>query len=384
MLKIPSKIQYVIDTLYSAGYEAYTVGGCVRDMLMGKTPDDYDIAASAPPDKIQELFEHTVPTGIKHGTVTVIIDREPIEVTTYREENGYADNRRPDRVEFVTDLEKDLKRRDFTVNAIAYNPKDGLKDFFGGKEDIKNKILRAVGNPYERFSEDALRILRLFRFASTLGFDIEKQTLDASLELCKGLENISAERIFTELYKAVKGENFKVISFLLDCGGLNFLNIPKKPDFGLIKKCRENADLAFYIFISSGDTQKILDKLKASNKLKNYCKALSLLKSMPCPSNKSEIKEMLNIAGEEILKDYLKTFDKGEDITKILDEVIENNEPYSVKHLKISGKTVKALGYSGNEIGEALERARKYVVLHPECNNKDDLRAFLFNKNTNS
>lgn len=384
MFKIPSKIQYVIDTLYSAGYEAYAVGGCVRDMLMGKIPDDYDVATSASPRAVSELFESTVPTGIKHGTVTVIIDREPIEVTTYREESGYADNRRPDKVEFVTDLEKDLKRRDFTVNAMAYNTKEGLKDFFGGREDIKNKILRAVGNPYERFSEDSLRILRLFRFASTLGFNIEKQTLEASLELSKGLSNISVERIFTELYKAVKGDNFKIISALLDCGGLSFLDIPKVPDFSLIKKCRENSDLAFYLFISSGDTEKILEKLKVSNKLKSYCKTMDILKSMPVPSERKEIKEMLNISGEEILRDYLNTFDNGETLCNILDEIIELGEPYSIKHLKISGKTVKGLGYSGNEIGEALEKARKHVVLHPECNNKEDLRAILSKNNTNS
>ncbi len=384
MFEIPSKIQYVIDTLYSAGYEAYTVGGCVRDMLMGKTPDDYDIATSASPKAVTELFEHTVPTGIKHGTVTVIIDREPIEVTTYREESGYADNRRPDRVEFVTDLQKDLKRRDFTVNAMAYNPKEGLMDYFGGKEDIENRLLRAVGNPYERFSEDALRILRLFRFASTLGYDIEEQTLEASLKLSGGLESISAERIFTELYKAVRGENFKTISSLITNGGLEFLNITAQPDFDLIRKCRENTDLAFYIFISSGNAKEILEKLKVSNKLKNYCKALSLLKSMPCPSKKEEIKEMLNIAGEEILRDYLKTMDKGEDIGKILDEVIKNNEPYSIKDLKIGGKNIKALGYSGTEIGEALEKARKFVVLHPEYNNTEDLKAFLSPKGTDS
>ncbi len=182
MFKIPQNALLVINRLTQNGYKAYIVGGCVRDILLDKTPHDFDITTNAKPNEIISLFEKTVPTGIKHGTVTVILRDEPIEVTTFRTDRDYTDNRRPDNVTFVDDLKEDLARRDFTVNALAYNKTEGLKDFFGGQDDLQNKILRAVGNPEKRFREDALRILRLFRFASTLGFSIEEQTLNDAIK----------------------------------------------------------------------------------------------------------------------------------------------------------------------------------------------------------
>ena len=179
MLFIPPEIEFIIDRLENNGFEAYLVGGCVRDMLMGIPPHDYDITTSAEPEITLSLFPKTVPTGIKHGTVTVLNKGFAAEVTTYRSDGEYGDHRRPESVTFVKSLKEDLARRDFTVNAIAYNENEGIKDFFGGKEDINNKILRAVGNPEKRFTEDALRILRLFRFASILGFTPEKGKLSA-------------------------------------------------------------------------------------------------------------------------------------------------------------------------------------------------------------
>ena len=192
MLSIPENAARVIDRLTQNGYEAYIVGGCVRDSLLGLTVSDFDITTSAKPEKVIELFEKTVPTGIKHGTVTVMIGNEPIEVTTFRTEGVYNDSRHPEDVEFVSDIREDLSRRDFTVNAIAYNEKTGIVDLFGGMSDLENKILRAVGDPEKRFREDALRILRLFRFASQLGFEIEENTLNSALSLKDGLENISS------------------------------------------------------------------------------------------------------------------------------------------------------------------------------------------------
>ncbi|MBR4973017.1 MAG: hypothetical protein IKY45_00970, partial [Clostridia bacterium] len=230
MLKIPPKTEYVIKKLAENGFEAYIVGGCVRDMLLGITPFDYDVTTNATPQEVINLFEKTVPTGIKHGTVTVIIKNEPIEVTTFRCESGYADNRHPESVTFVSSLKEDLARRDFTVNALAYNNDNGLKDFFGGQEDLKTRTLRAVGNPNTRFSEDALRILRLFRFAATLEFEIESNTLEAALSLSKNLSTISRERIAVELKKAIIGKNSKVLRNLILSGGLEFLNIKKCPD----------------------------------------------------------------------------------------------------------------------------------------------------------
>ncbi|MEE1185167.1 MAG: hypothetical protein UHX92_03715, partial [Acutalibacteraceae bacterium] len=176
MFHLPEKIEYVINRITDSGFEAFIVGGCVRDMLMGKTPNDFDITTSATPEEIQNIFEKTVPTGIKHGTITVVLEGEPIEVTTFRCDGDYNDCRHPEKVEFVRSIEADLSRRDFTVNAIAYNPTKGIVDLFGGIEDINSKILRAVGNPEKRFCEDALRIMRLFRFSSVLSFEIEEKT----------------------------------------------------------------------------------------------------------------------------------------------------------------------------------------------------------------
>ena len=183
-ISLPENVLYIIDTFYNAGYIAYAVGGCVRDSLMGKTPDDWDICTNAQPEKVKEIFSqhHTIDTGLKHGTVTLILDKKPYEITTFRKESTYSDNRRPDTVTFVTSLEEDLSRRDFTVNAMAYNHYDGIVDLFGGQSDLQNKIIRTVGNADTRFNEDALRILRALRFASTLGFTIEADTKKYSQE----------------------------------------------------------------------------------------------------------------------------------------------------------------------------------------------------------
>lgn len=381
MLKIPQKISNVISVLESHGHQAYIVGGCVRDMLLGKTPNDFDITTSANPDEVMEIFEKTVPTGIKHGTVTVIIEGEPIEVTTFREEFGYSDNRRPDNVAFVRSLEKDLMRRDFTVNAMAYSESEGLKDYYSGSEDLNNRILKAVGNPEERFREDALRILRLFRFASQLEFEIEENTLSSAIKMQKGLENISRERIFSELYKTACGKNPKALKPLIENGGLEFLGIKNLPDFDLMKKYSEDSDLCFYLLVSVGENiSEILNELKVSNKIKKLCDTLIRLKKCGEPFDKSGLKEMLAIAGEVILKDYIKISLSDSEIMiteKMIDEIIENNEPYLISHLKIGGKHLIKLGISGEDVGKKLEIMRKFIIKNPEKNNYNDLKDFL-------
>ncbi len=172
-LRIPEKAEIILHTLEEAGYEAYVVGGCVRDSILGRSPDDWDITTSAKPEEVKALFRRTVDTGLIHGTVTVMLDKEGFEVTTYRVDGEYEDGRHPKEVSFTASLEEDLKRRDFTINAMAYNPKRGLVDLFGGVQDMENRIIRCVGNPLERFTEDALRILRAVRFSAQLGFSIE-------------------------------------------------------------------------------------------------------------------------------------------------------------------------------------------------------------------
>ena len=217
-IQIPNSVQFIIHTIEQAGFEAYAVGGCVRDSILGRTPDDWDITTSAKPEEIKRLFRHTVDTGIQHGTVTVLIKKECYEVTTYRIDGEYEDSRHPKNIEFTSNLEEDLKRRDFTINAMAYNPKDGLVDIFGGIEDINKKIIRCVGNANDRFSEDALRILRAVRFAGQLGFAIEEQTKAAIVALAPTLKNISAERIRVELDKLLMGKHPELIRVASETG----------------------------------------------------------------------------------------------------------------------------------------------------------------------
>lgn len=201
IIQLPEKVKFIIDTIMEAGYEAYAVGGCIRDSILLRKPSDWDITTSASPYQVKELFRRTLDTGIKHGTVTVMLDKEGFEVTTYRIDGEYEDGRHPKEVTFTRNLTEDLKRRDFTINAMAYNEKDGLVDIFGGLEDIRCKMIRCVGDPVERFSEDALRMMRAVRFSAQLGYRIEEETSNAIRVLAPDLKKISAERIQTELVK---------------------------------------------------------------------------------------------------------------------------------------------------------------------------------------
>lgn len=212
-MDMPKNADIAINLLQSAGFEAYAVGGCVRDSLLGKTPNDWDITTSAKPEDMKSVFAefHCIDTGIKHGTVTVVIDGEPLEITTFRLDGEYEDNRHPKSVTFTSNLGADLGRRDFTVNAMAYSKKTGTVDLFGGQNDLKNGIIRCVGDPDRRFNEDALRILRALRFASALDFEIEEKTAQSLLKNRALLGNISEERIAKELLKLVCGKGAKRI-----------------------------------------------------------------------------------------------------------------------------------------------------------------------------
>lgn len=200
-IQLPQKVDYIIDQLMKNGFEAYAVGGCVRDTILGKEPEDWDITTSAKPEEVKEIFKRTIDTGILHGTVTVMLEKDGYEVTTYRIDGEYEDNRHPKEVEFTANLVEDLKRRDFTINAMAYNTKDGMVDIFDGLKDLEDGIIRCVGSARDRFDEDSLRILRAIRFSAQLGFEIEEDTLEAIKEKKENLKNISAERIRVELNK---------------------------------------------------------------------------------------------------------------------------------------------------------------------------------------
>ena len=377
MLFLPSDTEYIIETLQKNGYEAYAVGGCVRDMLNSDTPHDFDITTSAEPEAVISLFKKTVPTGIKHGTVTVIINGVPNEVTTYRTDGEYRDHRRPDSVIFVKSLREDLARRDFTVNAMAYNKRDGLKDFFGGKQDIQNRILRAVGEPERRFYEDALRILRLFRFSSVLGFNIEENTLKAALEYAPTLKSVSAERIYSELLKTLCGKNPAALKPLTDISGLRFS--------GLLG----SADTKLFAFLYSGgaDVTAALDFLRVPNKTKKAARDMLTLLNMPFPKTKPEIKEMLYLTSPVSVEnyfDYKAAYGENcENARSMLSEIIENAEPYKISDLKIRGEDLKKLGIRGRETGEMLEALRKYVIPDPTLNTKSRLLEEIKNLRSN-
>lgn len=208
-MRLPSKVEYILDKLHSSNHPSYVVGGCVRDSLLGRQPKDWDICTAALPEETEQCFDgyRILETGLKHGTITVLIDKEPFEITTFREDGDYLDNRHPENVYFVRDVTSDLARRDFTMNAIAYNPVDGFVDPFNGMQDIQDGIIRCVGNPYNRFNEDALRILRALRFSAVYGFEIADETQEAIHSLKHLLHNISAERIKVELEKLICGAN---------------------------------------------------------------------------------------------------------------------------------------------------------------------------------
>ncbi len=235
-MEVPGKVSSIIYTLEKAGYEAYVVGGCVRDMLLGREPHDWDITTSAKPDQIKRIFGKTIDTGLKHGTVTVMVDHEGFEITTYRIDGDYEDGRHPKEVSFTSDLTQDLCRRDFTVNAMAYHPARGLVDLFGGEEDLKRGLIRCVGDPAERFSEDALRMLRAVRFSAQLGFDIHGETRKAVREMADTIRVVSAERIREELVKTLLSSHPDGLRNAYDLG----LTAMFLPEFDRCMECPQN------------------------------------------------------------------------------------------------------------------------------------------------
>ena len=217
-IEMPEKVKYIIKTIQAAGFDAYAVGGCVRDSLLGRTPNDWDITTLATPMQVKKLFPRTVDTGIQHGTVTVLLEKEGFEVTTYRIDGDYEDGRHPKEVSFTANLTEDLKRRDFTINAMAYNETSGLVDVFDGVKDLEKGIIRCVGNPKERFTEDALRMLRAIRFSAQLGYEIEENTKAAIKELAPTLHRISAERIQAEMIKLMVSPHPDYLRIAYDTG----------------------------------------------------------------------------------------------------------------------------------------------------------------------
>lgn len=386
---LPEEVKKILSVLEYKGFKAYIVGGCVRDILMKKAPHDYDIATSASPKQIKSLFNKTADTGIKHGTVTVIENGIPFEVTTFRTESGYSDLRRPDKVYFVKDIKEDLSRRDFTMNAIACSLNGEIADPFGGQNDIKNKIIKTVGNPNKRFSEDALRILRLFRFSSALNFLPEKNTLNAALELSNELKKISTERIVSELKKTVCSDFPENSEPLLNIKALSFLGIENCPRLNKLKLLKNNPELRMFAFLkeSSQNAAQTAKNLKLSRKESDKINDLLYIEKNLKSENKINIKEIMSkLKNPETFDDYadyakiFKDFN-GEKLKADYREIVINKEPYKISDLAVDGSVITAFGISGKEVGAELERLLKTVILNPEQNKKELLLKMINKRN---
>lgn len=383
-MPLPSDVLYIIDRMRSHGYSAHVVGGSVRDSLIGRELGDFDITTDALPQDTKAAFsEHkTVDTGIKHGTVTLVLGGVPYEITTYRVDGDYKDNRHPESVTFTRSLREDLARRDFTVNAMAYSPDGGLVDPFGGREDAAARIIRAVGDPYRRFDEDALRILRALRFASVLDFEIEEKTSEAIRSLAERLVSISKERIYTELKKLISGENAYeilrsysgVLSFALD--GMHTDVLPQRE---LFDRADYLTRLSALIYLNSTDpadaAERILSSLKTDKLTRTY--VISAINAYGDSSLRDERDALISLARHGVdaveaalrLGVLLGRFTEME--SGILAGALASDKPYAISHLAIRGTDITALGIEGARVGEVL-KSLLFAVIDGEVENSKE------------
>ncbi len=396
-MEIPQAVEKIIDTLEAGGFEAYAVGGCVRDTLLGRVPEDWDITTSARPEQVKKLFRRTVDTGIQHGTVTVLENHRGYEVTTYRIDGEYEDGRHPKNVEFTASLTEDLKRRDFTINAMAYSKKTGIVDEFGGMEDLKRGVIRCVGKAQERFTEDALRILRAIRFSAQLGFEIEEQTLEAVRQIAPNLVHVSKERIQVELTKLLKSPHPERMSLVFTAGIAPFVSV-HFADAG--DPGREHAAnwlsaefapekyvrwAAFLRDLDEKEGERILKELKADNDTISRVRLLAANWKCPLETDKYQLRcAMSRMSGE--MFDCLLGFrlaagtdsrKKWEELSAMAEEIRRDGDCISLKTLAVTGNDLIAAGMKpGREIGLRLGEMFEEVLRHPEHNTKEYLLRF--------
>lgn len=438
-IQIPEYARVAMKELNRNGFASFVVGGCVRDSIMGKIANDWDMTTSSLPTETLEVFRdfRTIPTGIKHGTITVLIDKQPLEITTFRIDGEYTDNRRPDSVNFTRNIENDLSRRDFTVNAMAYNENDGLVDLFGGIEDIENKIIRAVGDPDVRFNEDALRIMRAIRFASTLGFEIEEKTAESIKRNKHLLNNIAPERIRVELEKLLLGKDAEKI--LLEFSDVIFEIIPElKETYAVSQNCpyhiynvwehivksvivskeEKNIRLCMLLHdigkpqmkttdekdqdhfkghasVSADKAFEILKRLRYDNKTISTVTKLIFhhddrLYNAPQNIKKHASKhgfEFLYLLDEVSRADILAQNPQMNDRLHLCDKYIhelkkieEENLCLKISDLSVNGNDLVSLGYKGKEIGETLEKILDKILKNELENSKEKIIDYI-NKN---
>lgn len=435
-IQMPEAANYIIQTLMAHGYEAYIVGGCVRDSVLGRTPQDWDITTSATPEQTKALFRRTIDTGIEHGTVTIMMDHVGYEVTTYRVDGKYEDHRRPKEVTFTASLLEDLKRRDFTINAMAYNEQEGLVDIFGGAEDLRLGIIRCVGVPQERFDEDALRILRAVRFAAQLDFEIEAKTRQAIREKAEFLRNISAERIQVELTKLITSDHPERIIDAYELG-ITAIVLPEfdtmmetpqhtvyhKYDVGrhtvavmqnidatpvlrwaallhdsAKPECRTTDEQGvdhFYGHPKAGKAiaRRVLRRMKLDNDTIQRVERLVEWHDFGLDGTvtKKTLRRALNQMGPDLFDDYAKLRradmlgqsdymqeKKQQDYRHLLEmyrEIREAQECLLIRDLKLDGKDLIAMGVQpGPDMGKILNDLLQQVLEEPQLNTKEKLK----------
>ena len=380
-MQIPKDVQNILQTLSDAGHQGVIVGGCVRDSLMGITPKDWDIATSAQPEEVKAIFRNTVDTGIQHGTVSVIKNRKAYEVTTYRIDGLYIDGRRPTEVTFTNNLEEDLSRRDFTMNAIAYSQQTGIVDPFKGYADIQQKIIRCVGHAPSRFTEDALRMMRAVRFAAQLSFEIHPDTYAAIPPLAERLKMVSIERIREELTKILASPNPAVLPLLDEAGLWIFPKAELTRAVPWLVQCPKEPAMLYALLEAD---ENFMRTLKFDNNSIKETDMYTRWLFKPIINDDYEIKAALNEMGEEkfykllVLKNIVTPDEIWAEIQKSCNRILQANECYTIKDLAVNGQDLISAGIApGEGMGRILAELLDRVMKNPELNEKETLLGML-------
>ena len=398
-MRLPETVRDILNKLETAGFQAYAVGGCVRDSILGKEPDDWDLTTDARPEEVKALFPRTVDTGLQHGTVTVLLGGEGYEVTTYRIDGSYSDGRHPDSIRFTPSLAEDLKRRDFTINAMAVSERGELVDLFGGQEDLARGCIRCVGDPYARFREDALRMLRAVRFAAQLNFEIEAETFKALTELSPNLARVSKERILAELTKLLLSNHPEKLELLYVAGlapemAAHFPGVHLDSRAARLPRCKALRFAAAGERITPEALGKLLTELKSDRATRDRAVLLLTAVHKPLPESETEVRRCLSDIGHDAFTELLLLKEAGygseestggveqrtERIAKLRalrQEIAERGDCLEIRGLALGGAELLALGIpKGPALGACLRALLHAVLEEPARNDKTYLSAY--------
>lgn len=385
-ITLPDAVLHAIQHLNKAGFEAYAVGGCVRDSLMGKSPEDWDITTSATPEEMQAVFhEHRcLETGLQHGTLTVIVEDTSLEITTYRVDGTYSDGRHPDSVVFTRSLAEDLRRRDFTINAMAYHPIHGLVDLYGGREDLRDGTIRCVGDANCRFNEDALRILRALRFASVLGFTLESDTAAALRRLAPTLTRVAMERITTEWAKLLCGTHCSaILQQFSEVVSVFLPEIRLTHDYALLTRVNPSVHtrLAALFLTTTTPLQEAEASLQRLRLDKQTVRRIHLLLTAPPPTNSMDdafLLRLLNHLDADLVFDYFSVYEIDTSVLQRTQQLLNNNVCYRISMLAVNGDDLVGAGISpGIAVGATLNDLLNAVMDGVCANTKNDLLAYV-------